>query len=59
VDINPGDRAADCGGMMEPVSVETKAGEYIITHQCLKCGNKKKNKTVETDEMDKIIEISN
>ena len=22
VDINPGDRAADCGGLMEPIAVE-------------------------------------
>jgi len=58
VDINPGDRAAKCGGLMEPTAIEIKAGENIITHHCLKCGHEKKNKTVKADEMDKIIEIS-
>jgi predicted RNA-binding Zn-ribbon protein involved in translation (DUF1610 family) len=58
VDVNPGDRAADCGGMMAPMDIEIKSGEYIISHECIKCGHEKKNKTVEADDMDKIIEIS-
>lgn len=58
VDINPGDRAADCGGLMEPVGVEIKSGANIITHRCIKCRHEKKNKTVEADDMDKIIKIS-
>lgn len=58
VDINPGDRAADCGGMMEPVGLEVKAGENIITHRCVKCGYEKKNKSASEDNQEKIIEIS-
>ena len=30
VDINPGDRASDCGGLMKPVAVELRHGERII-----------------------------
>ena len=39
VDINPGDRAADCGGEMEPIRVfpEARRG-YVILHRCVKCG---------------------
>ena len=37
VDINPGDRAAQCGGMMEPVRIEAKGRRYRIVHQCTKC----------------------
>ena len=58
VDVNPGDRAESCGGMMEPMNLVIKNGEYIIIHQCQKCGFKKKNKTVENDDADAIIQIS-
>ncbi len=58
VDINPGDRQAICGGLMEPVGVEIRSGEYILTHQCQKCGIKKKNKTVESDNFEALIKLS-
>ena len=36
VDIFPGDRLEDCGGLMEPVAVEAKkAGKYTIVHKCV------------------------
>lgn len=38
VDINPGDRAEDCGGLMAPLEVEMQGGEYVITHKCEDCG---------------------
>ena len=35
LDIDPGDRAADCGGAMEPVAVWVrKNGEWAIIHRC-------------------------
>ena len=37
VDVNPGDRAADCGGLMKPVAVELRKGERIIIHECDIC----------------------
>ena len=39
LDVNPGDRASDCGGVMDPVTAEPdpKKG-FIITHKCRKCG---------------------
>jgi hypothetical protein len=44
LDIFPGDRSADCGGVMEPIGVEyhSKKG-YQIIHRCTKCGQKTKN----------------
>lgn len=38
VDVNPGDRAARCGGMMEPIRVETKGRGYRVVHRCTRCG---------------------
>jgi rubrerythrin len=52
VDVNPGDRAAECGGMMKPVEVTTKGDNYVILHRCQKCGFERKNKTVEKDNFD-------
>ena len=39
LDDEPGDRAADCGGTMEPVAVWVrKGGEWAIIHRCKVCG---------------------
>ena len=45
LDENPGDRASDCKGLMEPVSAQPdpKKG-YIIIHKCQKCGAVRRNK---------------
>ena len=39
LDVNPGDRAADCGGIMDAVKADPdpKKG-FIIYHKCRKCG---------------------
>ena len=58
VDIFPGDRAGDCGGMMEPTRVEKKGKEYIIIHKCIKCGIEKLNKAIKEDNFQTIIQIS-
>ena len=57
VDVDPGDREADCGGLMKPVSIESKSGEYIITHRCIKCGHEKRNKTSKNDDIDKVVSL--
>jgi hypothetical protein len=39
LDVNPGDRASDCGGLMRPIRAETDARRgFIIVHKCEKCG---------------------
>ena len=58
VDVNPGDRQAMCQGLMEPVSVEFKGGEYIILHRCVSCGFEKRNKTTKDDNFDAILKLS-
>jgi len=56
--VNPGDRQADCLGLMKPVSVELKGGEYIILHRCVSCGFEKRNKVTKDDNFDAIIQLS-
>ena len=58
VDINPGDRAATCGGLMEPIEVIQSGREYVLMHTCTKCGYMKKNKLARTDNMAAVIELA-
>jgi len=58
VDINPGDRMCDCKGLMEPIGVEIKSDEYIIHYQCLKCKYRHRVKSAPSDNLEKIIELS-
>lgn len=57
VDINPGDRAETCGGMMEPVRVELEHGERILIHKCEKCGAIKRNKASNNDDFDALLKL--
>lgn len=59
LDVNPGDRASDCGGIMDPASAEPdpKRG-YIITHRCRKCGALRRNKSASDDDVEKIIALT-
>ena len=39
VDINPGDRANPCGGILKPIRVEPDPRRgYVIIHRCQRCG---------------------
>jgi rubrerythrin len=58
VDINPGDRASDCKGLMEPIALENKDGEQVIVHRCVVCGYKKKNKTSKEDSFEELLNIT-
>ncbi len=58
VDVNPGDRAEVCKGMMEPRDVVFERGGYVLVHRCVKCGYEKRNKVDERDDFDKAIEIA-
>ncbi len=44
VDVHPGDRGAACQGMMAPATLEHERGEYVLTHTCVRCAHKKRNK---------------
>ena len=59
VDIGPGDRAADCGGVMEPVAVWVrKGGEWAIVHRCRRCGALASNRTAADDNPMKLMSIA-
>lgn len=55
VDINPGDRAQSCGGMMEPVWAERKGTGYRIYYRCQKCLAPHRVKATEADDPSALL----
>jgi hypothetical protein len=50
VDVNPGDRAADCGGLLKPVAWSRHKKKGLMIHYiCEICSTKKVNKFLEHD----------
>ena len=59
VDIEPGDRASDCGGIMEPVAVWVRrGGEWAIIHRCKRCGTLSSNRVAADDNPMKLMSIA-
>ena len=59
VDEEPGDRASDCGGIMEPVAVWVrKNGEWAIIHRCSRCGKLSSNRVAADDNPMKLMSIA-
>lgn len=59
LDNEPGDRAADCGGIMEPVSVWVRrSGEWAIIHRCKVCGALSSNRVAADDNPMMLMSIA-
>jgi hypothetical protein len=59
LDIEPGDRAADCGGIMEPISVWVrKSGEWAVIHRCKRCGALSSNRIAADDNPMKLMALA-
>ena len=64
MDINPGDRKNECRGKMRPIGIYTHSKkEYVILHQCMRCGERVRAKAIlkdknAADDFDLILEIS-
>ncbi len=57
VDINPGDRAEKCCGMMDPIKIDFEKREYFINHKCIKCGYRRRKVVEKNDDFDTVIAI--
>jgi len=54
----PGDRAADCHGMMRPVRVVFHSAKgWQIVHKCDTCGHEQPNRTADDDCVDAVADI--
>src|SRR3989339_1003535 len=48
----PGDRASDCGGMMEPVGLTHRSGKgWMVVHRCLQCKKELPNTVAPDDNL--------
>lgn len=58
VDVNPGDRANECGGLLRPVRVdlEGKKGK-VIGFVCERCGAEVRCKSCEDDSGEEILGV--
>lgn len=58
VDVAPGDRAADCGAVMEPAGVDHSGKKgFVLIHRCTACGAEDRNRLAPDDDMDVVIEL--
>lgn len=58
LDINPGDRANKCQGLLKPIGIEKYKNTYKIIYKCLKCNQIHKNIMARDDNFELIIELS-
>ena len=59
MDEETGDRASDCGGIMEPVGVWVrKNGEWAIIHRCRRCEKLSANRVAADDNPMKLMSIA-
>lgn len=59
VDINPGDRAETCHGLLKPIGIENNPKKgFVIVYRCEKCGAIRKNVAAKDDNMNLIIKLS-
>ena len=59
LDNEPGDREADCGGIMEAIAVWVRNnGEWAIIHRCKTCGALSSNRIAADDNPMKLMSIA-
>ncbi len=63
LDHFPGDRAANCDGIMDPIAIKTHSKKgYMVVHRCRVCGYETVNKLalddpVQPDSMETVLDI--
>ena len=62
VDVIPGDRASDCGGVLEPLAVEQRGSKFSIHYRCARCGAARVNQALldgaPADDWEQIVKLS-
>ncbi len=49
LDEHLGDRKSSCKGIMEPIAISVRKGEWILIHRCNDCGTLKANRIAGDD----------
>ena len=58
VDINPGDRAETCQGMMEPIALEGSTPDYRIVERCTRCDIIRRISVAKEDDIQAILKLA-
>ncbi len=58
VDVYPGDRAATCQGLMEPIGVMVEGDGYVIVHRCTRCGLVRRNRASPQDDFEALLKLA-
>ena len=59
LDVDPGDRAADCGASMEPIAITVRNdGEWVLIHRCRGCGALASNRVAGDDNPLLLVRIA-
>jgi hypothetical protein len=58
VDVQPGDRAAGCGGLMRPIALEARSHDTVLTHRCETCGHQRRNRTAAADDEAVLLRLA-
>lgn len=59
LDRQPGDRSANCGGILEPIGIWVrKGGEWAVIHRCQRCGALRSNRVAADDNPAKLLAIA-
>jgi hypothetical protein len=58
VDINPGDRANACCGLMKPVRTEGTVAKYFIIHRCERCAAEGRNVFGDNDNIEALLDTA-
>lgn len=64
VDVGPGDRGSDCGGVLVPVAVEPdRKGDWALVHRCRRCGAVRRNRAAlndprQPDDYERIVQLT-
>ncbi len=62
VDVVPGDRAAGCGGILDPVGADKRGQEISIRYTCRTCGADRRNRAIldgaTPDDWDAVVALT-
>ncbi|GAB4285462.1 MAG: hypothetical protein Kow0081_3300 [Candidatus Dojkabacteria bacterium] len=58
VDINPGDRASNCKGILAPIGLDIKGKKQQIVYKCKKCNRVVKCITAPDDSFEELVKLS-
>lgn len=58
VDVVPGDRAAGCGGLLDPTALELDHGTVVIRYRCRSCGYETRTKCHPDDAVPPSLSIA-